>query len=604
MARGAVVGRLRAILSADTTQFQTGMRRAEKRLSASQKAMREASKAAQRFAGALGAVVSAGALLRLGGQAIQFSKDIANASDKLGVNVETLQEWVFAAKQFDVQQSAAVMGLQRFIRRVAEAQAGTGELLGIIKAYDIELFNANGTTRKAEQILRDYADAIKNAGSDQERLRLAFKGFDSEGAALVSVLKQGGAGLEEMSRRARDLGQVLDVDTIQRLRDASVTLDNFATSTKIFVGEAIGFWAELAEKITAVSKSLDALPGASGNGRVYSRFLPEIAELRSEEERLELFKKVQSELKVASDALLDGNAASRGNAGFFSQEMRERLEASISSYRLILKQLQAANFDFSESSTTAAPNRSTGKSLDLLKNGITSLREERKSIASLLSADALDSSFSFGITAASGELASAISSAEDSLRELEQPAKQVPVWMSEAADGVQTFAYSLENALANAAANGKASFGDMAQFILAEINRILIRVLVLKPLFAGIGGALGGTSTTLGSAFINAFGGERASGGPVSSGKAYLVGERGPELFSPSQNGTILPNGMALAGASASGGGTYYIDARGADRQGFNQLAAMISQLNGSIEKRAVAAVADIHKRKPGYLSR
>ncbi|WP_210415334.1 hypothetical protein [Leptospira fluminis] len=35
----------------------------------------------------------------------------------------------------------------------------------------------------------------------------------------------------------------------------------------------------------------------------------------------------------------------------------------------------------------------------------------------------------------------------------------------------------------------------------------------------------------------------KASGGPVSAGKTYLVGERGPELFSPGSSGKILPNG-------------------------------------------------------------
>lgn len=41
---------------------------------------------------------------------------------------------------------------------------------------------------------------------------------------------------------------------------------------------------------------------------------------------------------------------------------------------------------------------------------------------------------------------------------------------------------------------------------------------------------------------LNPFGGGRATGGPVSMGKTYLVGEKGPELFSPSSNGYITPN--------------------------------------------------------------
>lgn len=37
--------------------------------------------------------------------------------------------------------------------------------------------------------------------------------------------------------------------------------------------------------------------------------------------------------------------------------------------------------------------------------------------------------------------------------------------------------------------------------------------------------------------------GTRAGGGPVIRGTPYLVGERGPEMFVPSQSGTIVPNG-------------------------------------------------------------
>lgn len=38
--------------------------------------------------------------------------------------------------------------------------------------------------------------------------------------------------------------------------------------------------------------------------------------------------------------------------------------------------------------------------------------------------------------------------------------------------------------------------------------------------------------------------GKRAAGGPVAGGSAYLVGERGPELFVPRDSGTILPNSV------------------------------------------------------------
>jgi hypothetical protein len=44
--------------------------------------------------------------------------------------------------------------------------------------------------------------------------------------------------------------------------------------------------------------------------------------------------------------------------------------------------------------------------------------------------------------------------------------------------------------------------------------------------------------------------GARASGGPVNSGQSYLVGEKGPEIFSPRTSGDIIPNNQLTKGSS------------------------------------------------------
>jgi hypothetical protein len=54
--------------------------------------------------------------------------------------------------------------------------------------------------------------------------------------------------------------------------------------------------------------------------------------------------------------------------------------------------------------------------------------------------------------------------------------------------------------------------------------------------------------------------GARASGGSVMGGGSYLVGERGPEIFTPSSSGMITPN-------SAIGGNTITVNVQGADPQ-------------------------------------
>jgi hypothetical protein len=54
------------------------------------------------------------------------------------------------------------------------------------------------------------------------------------------------------------------------------------------------------------------------------------------------------------------------------------------------------------------------------------------------------------------------------------------------------------------------------------------------------------------------FGGARALGGPVAGGSSYLVGERGPELFTPGTSGNITPN-------HAMGGNTITVNVQGGD---------------------------------------
>ena len=56
-----------------------------------------------------------------------------------------------------------------------------------------------------------------------------------------------------------------------------------------------------------------------------------------------------------------------------------------------------------------------------------------------------------------------------------------------------------------------------------------------------------------GAAAVGTYMGQRAVGGPVASGSTYLVGERGPELFTPSTSGTITPSNQLPMGAPISG---------------------------------------------------
>ena len=162
---------------------------------------------------ALGGFLSLAGAIRLGqltNDAVKFGSEIAIASDKIGVSADSLQALRLAGEQFsNVQSSTVDMALQRFSRRLGEADQGTGELKDTLIQLGISTRNADGSVKSVEQALFEYADAIKNAESDQEKLRLSFKGFDSEGAVLKTTLDQGSEALKKLMMQSQQTGAVM-----------------------------------------------------------------------------------------------------------------------------------------------------------------------------------------------------------------------------------------------------------------------------------------------------------------------------------------------------------------------------------------------------------
>jgi hypothetical protein len=154
-----------------------------------------------------GAVAGMAAMVR---QSIEATDKIGKVADKVGLTTDQLQELRYAANLAGVAQNQLDMGMQRFSRRLGEVAQGQGELLKTSKQYGVELRNADGSMRSNIDLLGDWSEVIKNAESDQEALRIAFKLFDSEGAALVNMLRGGSAQLLGMRREANELGLVVE----------------------------------------------------------------------------------------------------------------------------------------------------------------------------------------------------------------------------------------------------------------------------------------------------------------------------------------------------------------------------------------------------------
>lgn len=121
------------------------------------------------------------------------------------------------------------------------------------------------------------------------------------------------------------------------------------------------------------------------------------------------------------------------------------------------------------------------------------------------------------------------------------------------ADGFARAGLTLERGLINAVRSGRVGFDDLKRVALAALAEIAASALRngLNGLAGGGqsgGGQGGGATAGLLSALtqiVGAFAGApgRATGGPVSPGRAYRVGENGPEWFVPTSAGQVAAAG-------------------------------------------------------------
>ncbi|TPJ56879.1 hypothetical protein [Mesorhizobium sp. B2-6-7] len=168
--------------------------------------------------------IGAGAIAALGPIALvdQALKAIDNAShlvdtaDRVGLTTKALQELTFGFSQASVDAETFESAMDKFSKNIAEAATSGGHLADILKANGVAIRNQNGHIKTSEQLLGSYADLVKNAASEQEKMLLVTEAFGRGGAAMLVGLNDGAQGILNMQKAAKDAGGVIDDELLRR----------------------------------------------------------------------------------------------------------------------------------------------------------------------------------------------------------------------------------------------------------------------------------------------------------------------------------------------------------------------------------------------------
>jgi len=517
---------------------------------------------------------------------------LAKVSDKLGIATDSLAKLRFAAEQTGVSSNTLDMALQRMTRRVAEAGQGTGEAVKALKELGL---NAKDLAQQSpDQVFREVTRAMEGVDNQSDKVRLAFKLFDSEGVNLVNTL---GAGVDDLDRfgdEAEAAGLAISRDMAARVEGANDALNRVSKTTE-------GFSQQLAVKFAPAIEAAGAALFDTGTSAT-----------STEEAAEKAFNGIIKAVGLVADAfhgLTVVFVLVKTGVAVMVTEMAKGLDNLLSHAAKVASYIPGVSIDYEGSSFAMfidSLEHSTNEAVENMQKKLEeplpseqfavllekseaafeaqakAAEESQKRVAKAVqsSGDVIDEvmtdigvDFSAASTAVTQDYQSMIDGAIDyavSLGESETAADKASKNISESTDSMATIVNrgfermrdGVGDFFKDLIVNGKASFDgllDMFKNLIAEMiataatNRILVGV----GLTGGSASASAGTSAlgSAGSSIFGAFSGGSLGSQLMSGIGSNLVGTGDAVTGMLGIGGTSTQTAMLVGGATALAGG-------------------------------------------------
>lgn len=500
-------------------------------------------------------------------QSFAFIDAIGKTSLRTGIAVDSLQSFIIAAQESGSSTEEATKGFEKFARSIGDAERGLKTQLDIFTGLGVELRDGTGAMRSTEDILMDVADGVKSLGSESERATVLANLFGRAGMKFSEIFRDGAAGLESFTRKAIELGIVLDADivnNVQQFNDSFNILTNQFNSLK---NNVLGAFAPV---LLAITEDISGLFTAVGDGE------EDVDGLRSR------FKELGEEIATN---LINGLADAIDSFGEITVAMmkfgKETQIVVLQTQRLI----NAANpIKFAAFTVQIEATR---KSIEELENPFTEaankVRKYGENIGKV-------SKSQIALTGGIQKTKDALEEQDAALINIAEPLDVYRLSLEQIDKAVdQSFVAAFkkaEDTLVQFVQTGKLNFKELVDSIIADIIRLSIRQRLIAPLFNFLFPAETTTSTdTATGGGDPLLGGMRSADGGGFTGMGARVGGidgKGgfPAILHPNETVVDHTKGQSMGSTNIS------FNIQATDASGFdqllssrkNQIVAMISQ--------------------------
>ena len=188
------------------------------------------------FAAVAAAIVKAEkALISMTKEAASNADDLLTLASVTGMTTDSVQELNYMADLTDVSMDRIKDSLKETTNKMQEAATGTGDAYEAYKQLGVEITNADGSLRSAQDVFYDTIDALGDMKNQTERDALAMDLMSESAQELNPLIELGSEKMKDYAQEAHDMGYVLDNDALNSLQavdDAYSRLQNTQEGVK------------------------------------------------------------------------------------------------------------------------------------------------------------------------------------------------------------------------------------------------------------------------------------------------------------------------------------------------------------------------------------
>jgi len=230
------VAQLTIQMAADVARIKKDMDRAQSTVKGSMQKIQKSAAVAAKALGAIGLALGARELIGLVTGLGDVGRELTKLSRLSGTSVGQFQEIAFAAKTFGIEQEKLGDILKDTQDKVGDFLAtGAGGMADFFEniAPQVGVTAENFRKLNGADALQLYITSLEKANLSQAEMTFYMEAIASDSSALIPLFQNGGKALNEMSEQARQLGIILDQETIEQAQRFDRSL---ATITAGFEG--------------------------------------------------------------------------------------------------------------------------------------------------------------------------------------------------------------------------------------------------------------------------------------------------------------------------------------------------------------------------------